>query len=82
MLFTKKEVIAKVRELLSTILFEGNKEAALEAVDLIIDIQDAGYPLVPVETPDWNINPQSFKDVRPQSIGDNIDLQRKNEIKC
>jgi hypothetical protein len=81
MLFTKKEVIAKVRELLSTILFEGNKEAALEAVDLIIDIQDAGYSL-PTETPDWNLNPQSFKDIKPQSIGDNIALQQKMEIKC
>jgi hypothetical protein len=81
MLFTKKEVIAKIRDLLSTIIYESSKEAALEAVDLIIDIRDAGYPL-PTETPDWNIDPKLLKDLKPQSIGDNIELQRKNEIKC
>jgi hypothetical protein len=80
MLFTKKEVITKVRDLISTTIYQEYKEAALEALDLIIDIQDADYPL-PTEIPDWNIDPELLKDVKPQSIGDDIEAQRKMEIK-
>lgn len=80
MLFTKKEVTSKIRDLLSTIIYEGYKEAALEAVDLIVDIQNAGYQL-PTETPDWNIDSKLLNNIKPK-IGDDIPSQTKKEIKC